>query len=234
LYPATFFSTLQIVGIKMGGKVSTSANYGAQGTQGHLSPDMVVILVVILALCWYFFSDYGSEQTRPRTRQHVERQAGYRQRTLPRTRKDAERQIGYRPSVRQDEKACELLEDQVYVFKYANKAHSDLFREDRRGIPKLDLHELTVREALRCTRDFIRRYTPDPREPVRVVNIVTGRGVHSEENIPRVKNAIIKELEGRTNIRFDECCKGGMLRLHISCASRNVVLYSQEESCAVM
>ena len=185
-----------------------------------------------------FFSDYGScpksttqkqvgflnctekesEQTLPRTRQDVERQD---LEIKDAKRQDLERQHVERACIRQDVKADQQPEEQVYTFTHINKTHSDLFRMDWEGIPELDLHHLTVAEALHCTRNFITLHTPEPRDhnSVRIVNIVTGRGNHSEDNIPRVKYRIMKELNRRTNIHFDRCHGGGMLRLYIASVS---------------
>ena len=56
----------------------------------------------------------------------------------------------------------------------------------------LDLHQLTVEEALTATKTFIAN-----RQKARVkqVNIITGRGVHSNKGKAKIKPRILKYLK---------------------------------------
>ena len=74
------------------------------------------------------------------------------------------------------------------------------------GIPSLDLHGMTVKEALDTTRTFLKQ----SRGRYRTVRIITGRGLHNVNGVPKIKPAIEGFLKGR---QYKEIYKGGCLEV---------------------
>ncbi|XP_066989381.1 uncharacterized protein [Macrobrachium rosenbergii] len=83
-----------------------------------------------------------------------------------------------------------------------------VFTYEGGNIPTLDLHKMTVKEAVPLVTGFIDscRYE----EPK--IRIITGRGVHSKDGIPRLKPAIIRIIE-RYGLEYREIYSGGCLEI---------------------
>lgn len=76
------------------------------------------------------------------------------------------------------------------------------------GIPTLDLHNMTVKEATKITRAFLATNIGQQHR----VRIITGRGLHSEGGVAKVKPAIETLLENQ-NLKFSETNSGGCLNV---------------------
>ncbi len=91
-----------------------------------------------------------------------------------------------------DDIADELSETMIYQSQRVNKK---AFRELRRGKLAIqdytDLHGMTVTEAMKELRDFI-RYASD--KNLRCVRIVTGKGLRSKEG-PKIRPKVMKWLQ---------------------------------------
>lgn len=91
--------------------------------------------------------------------------------------------------------------------KYGNIPKREVIKLER-GIPTLDLHGMTVKEATRATDLFIRQSLGHyPR-----VNIVTGRGLHTVGGVPKVKPAITTYL-ANCRYKYREVHNGGCLEV---------------------
>uniref|UniRef100_A0A0N7ZDH9 Smr domain-containing protein n=1 Tax=Scylla olivacea TaxID=85551 RepID=A0A0N7ZDH9_SCYOL len=74
------------------------------------------------------------------------------------------------------------------------------------GVPTLDLHEMSVREAIQKTETFLQQ----SRGRYRKVRIITGRGQHSFDGVPRIREAVEELLNGRT---YRRVARGGCLEV---------------------
>lgn len=87
--------------------------------------------------------------------------------------------------------------------KFADLPKTQVLKTEH-GVPVLDLHKMTVKEATQTTNNFINhshgRY--------RKVRIVTGKGLHSEGGAPKIKPAIASMLKN-ANYKFQEVSDGG-------------------------
>lgn len=84
---------------------------------------------------------------------------------------------------------------------------SDIVRMEL-GAPTIDLHQLRVREATRITDNFLKQ----SRGRYKRLRIITGRGLHSENGVPKIKPAVESLLNER-NYLFKETAKGGCLEV---------------------
>lgn len=80
----------------------------------------------------------------------------------------------------------------------------------KQGIHELDLHMLKVLEAIRVTQMFLKQ----SRGRCCCVRIITGRGLHSPDGIPKIKPEVQKLL-GNRGYKFKEINKGGGLEVYL-------------------
>ncbi|XP_052127755.1 uncharacterized protein LOC113209940 [Frankliniella occidentalis] len=78
-------------------------------------------------------------------------------------------------------------------------------------VPRLDLHGMKVREALEELDDFL---DENMSLGIRRVLIITGRGLHSRDNIPVIRQAVVRRLESE-GIRFSYGRKQGCLHIDL-------------------
>ncbi|XP_045106133.1 uncharacterized protein LOC123501386 [Portunus trituberculatus] len=76
------------------------------------------------------------------------------------------------------------------------------------GAPTIDLHQLTVKEAMHVTKTFLKQ----SRGKYRKLRIITGRGLHSANGVPKIKPAV-ESLLNEWNYSFKETAKGGCLEV---------------------
>jgi len=100
---------------------------------------------------------------------------------------------------------------------------------DKDSIPPdlvIDLHGFYVKDAINTTTQFISQRSKaygqsHHSESLRYVYIVTGRGLHSEGGVPRVKPATEELLHDR-HLQFTWMNKGGMMKVDLKSDRRNV------------
>lgn len=92
--------------------------------------------------------------------------------------------------------------------KHGDKPVEKVVRKEV-GVPTLDLHSMTVREAIQATDEFLMRYS----DHYHKVKIITGRGMHAADKEPRIKPAIIDMLKN-SQYKFQEVDKGGSLEVY--------------------
>lgn len=101
-------------------------------------------------------------------------------------------------------------EDNYLPLKYGDRPFKQVFRfED--GYLTLDLHNMTIREAIQTTEAFIQKYWGQYEK----VRIITGRGLHSKEGVAKVKPAI-KNLLLNLNLKHTEIQQGGCFEVTLS------------------
>lgn len=76
------------------------------------------------------------------------------------------------------------------------------------GVPTLDLHEMRVKEAVRVTEAFVNQSHGHYRK----VRVITGRGLHSVDGVPKIKPAVQSLLSG---CNYREVAKGGCLEVQL-------------------
>lgn len=74
------------------------------------------------------------------------------------------------------------------------------------GVPTLDLHQMSVREAIEKTETFLQQ----SRGRYRKVRIITGRGLRSFGGVPRIREAVEELLNGRT---YRRVARGGCIEV---------------------
>lgn len=94
--------------------------------------------------------------------------------------------------------------------KYVDIPQSEIIKLDH-GVPTLDLHRMTVREASQATDSFIRQSFGRHQR----VRIVTGRGLHSEGGMPKVKPTVQKYLL-HNNYKYNEVHNGGCFEVFLN------------------
>lgn len=84
-----------------------------------------------------------------------------------------------------------------------NRAAAAFLEENSRRNPRrdtIDLHRLYVKEAILELDKFLDNYILELIESgyqEKTLNVITGRGVHSIDGVPKVKPAVIKQLRQR-------------------------------------
>ncbi|XP_068224957.1 uncharacterized protein [Palaemon carinicauda] len=95
--------------------------------------------------------------------------------------------------------------------KFADLSFRDVLKVDNDGIVTLDLHNMTVHEAVQMVSDF----TDDFKDEQHRVRIITGRGIRSKGGIPKIKPAVKDFLESE-GFKFCEIHSGGCLEVLLS------------------
>ncbi|KAK6982714.1 bromodomain-containing protein [Biomphalaria glabrata] len=98
------------------------------------------------------------------------------------------------------------------------------FGRERDPDKTIDLHRYTVREAIFLVKDYLRLKQNDYKnscynENHRYINIVTGRGLHSKDGIPRIKLAVNQYLEDK-GYNFQWVNAGGMVIVDLASTTR--------------
>ncbi|KAK0045912.1 bromodomain-containing protein [Biomphalaria pfeifferi] len=98
------------------------------------------------------------------------------------------------------------------------------FGRERDPDKTIDLHRYTVREAIFLVMDYLRLKQNDYKnscynEKHRYINIVTGRGLHSKDGIPRIKLAVNQYLEDK-GYNFLWVNAGGMVIVDLASTTR--------------
>ncbi|KAK8723131.1 hypothetical protein OTU49_011857 [Cherax quadricarinatus] len=104
------------------------------------------------------------------------------------------------PTTKYDE--LSQIESPTLHLKFGDRSVSEVFKNEN-GIPTLDLHHMTVQEAIQTTNSFIKGLNVHQK-----FKVITGRGLHSEGGIPKVKPAI-ESLLKQVNYEFEEVNNGG-------------------------
>lgn len=82
---------------------------------------------------------------------------------------------------------------------------------DDNGIPTLDLHNMTVPEAKSAVQGFLRRQRSLGSS---YIQIITGRGIHSDNGIPKIK-PVVKNIIVGEGLQYRETCKGGSYLVYL-------------------
>ncbi|CAL4065923.1 unnamed protein product [Meganyctiphanes norvegica] len=157
-------------------------------------PALVLIVVFILALCFLFFSDYTCcpcrRKTPPGSLLPTTDPASFGPSVLPRSR----------PSAPAGSPVLHLHHQGTVPLRQVLRIEE--------GIPTLDLHGMTVLEARKVTDQFLGQYRGHN------VRVVTGRGLHSEGGVAKVKPAILGFLAAK-GINAAEIHNGGCLQMRV-------------------
>ncbi|XP_018013785.1 uncharacterized protein LOC108670801 [Hyalella azteca] len=192
-------------------------------------PSVILVGIFILALCFYFYSEYDCCICKRRTAQfhHVSDDV------------DLEAAVALKDGhhfepVQPTAPPSIPSPSDIFHFKHADLTSSDLFSfED--GIPTLDLHRLAVNEAREITRNFLRahsstgtmvggasvlprvhgaHHTSNSQTSAKMVKIVTGRGMHSNQGVSALKPMVLNILQQR-NLKHEISSKGGAILVHL-------------------
>ncbi|XP_071532061.1 uncharacterized protein [Panulirus ornatus] len=93
---------------------------------------------------------------------------------------------------------------------FVNLEHREIIREQvvrkRCGMPTLDLHHMTVDEAIQATEEFIFQHSDHHHD----ATIIIGDGAHSKDRVLKIQSEIIDILRD-SDFKFKEVKKGGSL-----------------------
>lgn len=161
-------------------------------------PAVVLVSLFVVVLCWLFFKDYTCCPCRRKRSQEPVLPTHHTSSFLPPDE--------YQPSAPPQ---CPIT---PRGSPHLQLTHADLpvrqvFRLEQ-GIPTVDLHCMTVREATQIVDAFLAQN----RGRHHRVRIVTGRGLHSENGVPKVKPAVLQLLENQ-NLKFCQVHNGGCLEV---------------------
>ncbi|ROT80128.1 uncharacterized protein [Penaeus vannamei] len=173
-------------------------------------PAVTLLALFILVLCWLFFADYTCCPCRRRRRLEPALSAEDLHTVTP-----SAPLPGTLPQYPVLPTAPQYFPVPPSEGSYLPLKHGDLpFKQVLRfedGILTLDLHTMTVREALQTTEAFIRQYWGQHEK----VRIITGRGIHSENGVPKVKPAI-KDFLLNHGLQHTEIRQGGCFEVFLS------------------
>ncbi|XP_042224351.1 uncharacterized protein LOC121868119 [Homarus americanus] len=177
-------------------------------------PAVALVVLFTLVLCWKFFSDYTCCPCRRRTPEPVLPTHHQAHTTRPQHFWGTPSYVpGEIPSVGPSLPHYYTLSENDSPnlhMKFGDLPVTQVLTTDH-GIPTLDLHNMTVREATRITNEFLRQ----SQHGHNMVKIVTGRGLHTEDGIPKVKPAIATLLNN-LDYEFREVHKGGCFEVFLS------------------
>ncbi|KAK7066835.1 hypothetical protein SK128_000985 [Halocaridina rubra] len=171
---------------------------------------VVLLGLFILVLCWLFFSGYTCCPCRRRRNREPELPTHLDSSAYPPTVPSQPSQLYpysqpsqlYPPSAPVFHTVTPS-ESPKLELKFATISLRQVIRVEQ-GILTLDLHQMTVKEAVQVTNEFLTSTAAGQHR----VQIITGRGVHSEGGVPKVK-PVITELLKEKNLKFTEKHKGG-------------------------
>lgn len=204
-------------------------------------PAVALVVVFIFALCWLFYKDYTCCPCKNTRLQSSDVESGEsrsesrsvssfttidfntpRSLPLPRTyptspaarglsfdgSTEGHRDLPFRKHPPTVPKRLTPHLATLIDYDFGDHAHSSNIVRMELGAPTIDLHLLRVREARQVTETFLKQ----SRGKYRRVRIITGRGLHSVDGVPKIKPAV-ESLLSENNYSFKETAKGGCLEV---------------------